>query len=358
MAQAGEEAVPGAAVDAVASERPYEPSLVNRLVDAVRASSVPAPAVYALLALALVAVEVGVKVADGTFPEGFRLIHVILPLFAMTALPAIHAFGDGAAHALDTARPLLELSEQAVATTRYRLTTLPTGPTTVAAAVGLGSLALLTLVQPADTFEVLGVMTSPMTSAVEWSFQVLTWSGVGVTAFLILRQMRLIYEITTHHLRIDLFALGSIYAFSRLTAAHAVFTTGIVVLSSVALSRLAATPQWVLFGGGPLVLAAATFVVPLWGAHRLLTLEKRRHLDGIGMRLERLIAELQSRVDRSDLAGMEDFTAALDGVVVAQREIRSISTWPWQPATLSGVASVLLAPLVIWLITRVLDAIV
>ena len=340
---------------AQASAHSYAPSYVNRLIDAVRRLPWPASVTYALVAGAFVAVEIGAKVVDGTFPDGFRLIHVILPIFAMAVLPSVHLFNRQAAEAIDTARPLLTLSETDTERVRYGLTTLPAGPTVLAALGGLISLALLTIVQPADTFAVLGVMTSPATAAVEWTFQALTWSGVGVTAYAIVRQMRLVYAVTTGHTRISLFALGPIYAFSRLTATHAVFTTTVVALSSLALSRLAATPQWVVFGGGPLLLAAATFVVPLWGAHRLIAEEKERSEARIGATLERLAGDYQARVERSELDGIDAPKKAIEGTIIIRGQIRAVSTWPWQPATLSGVVSVLLAPLVIWLITRGLE---
>jgi hypothetical protein len=340
---------------APASAHPYGPSHVDRLIDAVRRLPWPAPVTYLLVAGAFLAVEIVAKMLDGTFPVGFRLIHVILPIFAMSVLPAVHLFTHQAAKAIDSARPLLTLSETDTQRVRYELTTLPAGVTVLASLGGLLSLALLTVVQPADTFAVLGVMTSPATAAVEWTFQALTWSGVGVTAYAIVRQMRLVYAVTTRHTRISLFALGPIYAFSRLTATHAVFTTTVVALSSLALSRLAATPQWVVFGGGPLLLAAATFVVPLWGAHRLIAEEKERSEARIGATLERLAGDYQARVDRSELDGIDALKGAIEGTIIIRGQIRAVSTWPWQPATLSGVVSVLLAPLVIWLITRGLE---
>lgn len=333
----------------------YPPSVVNRLIDAVRRLPQPAPVVYALLAGALLVVEILAKVSDGTFPGGFRLIHVVHPVFAIAVLPAVHLFSRQAAEAMDTARPLLTVDDGDARRLRYELTTLPAGPTLLAALGGLVSLLLLTLVQPADTYETLETMTSPATAVVEWTFQVMTWSGVGITVYAIFRQMRLVYAITTRHTRIALFALGPIYAFSRLTASHAVFTTGVVLISSLALSRLAATPQWVVFGGGPLLLAAATFVLPLLGAHRLIAAEKRRAEDRIGASVERLIGEFQGRIERSELDGLGDLQAALEGAFLTRDQVRSVSAWPWRPATLSGVLTALLAPLVIWVLTRALE---
>ena len=118
---------------------PYSPSFVERIVDVVQAARIPAPLIYAGIAIVLLALEVIAKVADGTFPDEFRLIHVVLPLFAALMLPAVHGFSDAAARALDAARPLLTLGPAEVESYRYRLTTLPARGTALAASAGSSS---------------------------------------------------------------------------------------------------------------------------------------------------------------------------------------------------------------------------
>jgi hypothetical protein len=341
-----------------ASEVPYPPSLIHRLIDAIRRSPVPAPLFYAGLATVLLALEVIAKAADGTFPDDYRLIHVVLPLFAVLILPAVHGFSDAAAKALDTARPLLTLGPAEVDWYRYRLTTLPARGTALAAAAGVAALVLLALMRPPDMYEILGIMTSPVTSAVEWELLVLVYAAAGIGPFLIFRQMRLIAELTTRHTRIDLFALGPIYAYSRLTAAHAVFLVVLAILGTLTMSDLAGSTPWVIISGSAMLLAAAAFAAPLWGAHRLMGEEKRRQEDRLGHNVEGLVDQMQSRVERSELAGIGDLKTALEGITLSRAQVGAISTWPWRPETLRGVISVLLAPVVIWVITRLLEALV
>jgi len=83
--------------------------------------------------------------------------------------------------------------------------------------------------------------------------------------------------------------------------------------------------------------------------------EKARELDAIGARVEKSIRSLRDRVDEGDLAGMSDLKDALDGLLVARKELTSISTWPWQRETLGGVVTAVIAPLAIWLITQVIE---
>jgi hypothetical protein len=330
-------------------------SHIDRLLDLVRRSSLPAPAIYALTALAFVAIEVAVKLLDGTFPEGFRLIHVLLPIYAMAILPVADAFERIGARSVSTVRPLLTLDDDDIESYRRRMLRMPAAPAIGAGIAGILALAFLTVVQPADTYAVLGTMTSPLTAAVEWTWLVLIWFGVGTTTFLIVRQMALVWELTTRHTRIELFSLGPIYAFSRLTAAHAVFTAAAVVVASLALSRLAGTVQWAAFAGAALLMAGAAFVVPLWGARRLIAREKRRREDDLGRTIDAVVSPLRDRAERAELAGMEDLKAALEGLVLAREQIRAVSAWPWRPETLRGVVSALLAPLAIWLVTRLAE---
>jgi HAMP domain-containing protein len=330
-------------------------SHVDRLVDLVRHSSLPAPAIYALTALAFLAVEVAVKLLDGTFPDGFRLIHVVLPIYAVAILPAADVFERIGARSISTSRPLLTLSDEDIGRYRRRMLTMPAAPALGAGVAGVVALAVLTVVQPPDTYAVLGTMTSSLTSAVEWMWLVLVWFGVGTATFLIVRQMATVWELTTRHIRVELFSLGPIYAFSRLTAAHAVFTAAVVIVASLALSRLAGTFQWAVFAGAALLLAGAAFVVPLWGARRLIAHEKRRREDELGRTIDTVASQLRDRADRAELAGMEDLKTALEGLVLARQQIRAVSAWPWRPETLRGVLSALLAPLVIWLVTRLLE---
>ncbi len=334
---------------------PYPPSYVNRLIGAVHRLPVPAPVLYASLVVALLAIEMLAKIADGTFPNGMRVIHLALPVFAVAWLPAVDGFGQLAMRALATARPLLVLEEQSVDEYRYRLTTLPRIPALISAALGLSALVILTLSQPSDTFQVLGIMTSTPTSAVEWTLQFLVWTGVGPTALMILRQMSLISTITARHTRIDLFALGPVYGWSRVTAAHTVFTVVVVVVATLALSSLAATVQWIVAAGAALGLAASAFVAPLWGAHRLIQREKDRRDAELTRTVNAFMANLEARIARNDLTDLDDVKAGLDGTLLIRRQVRDTSAWPWQPDTGRAVASVLLAPIAVYLFSKVLD---
>ncbi len=342
-------------VRAAPTGSPFQEGLFDRLIKAVRHSTAPAWAIYSAIAVALVVLELAVTWRDGTFPSRFGLIHLLLPVFAMFVLPALHFFDTLAARALAAARPVLTVDEAGYEDLLYRLTTRPAGATALAAASGLLALAVLTLIQPADTYEVLQIMVTPLATIVEWILQAFVWIGVGVVSFDIAGKLRLVDEIYTRHIRISVLSPGPLYAFSRLTAAMVIVTLAAVAVATIAVRELAGTTQWAAAAGAPSVLAAVAFIAPLWGAHRLMEQEKARELDAIGARVQKTVGSLRDRVDEGDLTGMSDLKDALDGLLVARKEFSSVSTWPWQRETLGGVVTAVISPLAIWLITEAIE---
>ena len=66
----------------------YRPSVVDQLVDAVRRSPWNPVVLYVALALLLVGAELAVLWVNGTFPQDYQFMHVMLPVYAMVVLPS------------------------------------------------------------------------------------------------------------------------------------------------------------------------------------------------------------------------------------------------------------------------------
>jgi hypothetical protein len=342
-------------VTAAAPARPFAPSPLDRLVDAIRRGRVPPHLLYAALALVLVLTVVAVTWADGTFPDDFRFIHVMLPVYAMALLPSYHYRNDVAVRAFAQTRPLLVGDEQELAALEFRLVHLPNRTLVAGATGGLLLLAAAMAIRPEDSDERLAMMTSPAASVVEGALQLLVWTGVGITTAHILTQIRVVNEIYTRHVRADLFTLGPLYALSRLAAVNTLFTVAVVVVASLALSQLATTAQWAAIGGAALLLAAASFLAPVWGAHRLLSQQKTRHRDALRRRSARTLDRLQELVDEGDFEGAAALNDVIAALTAADKAVDDVSTWPWDVDTGRAVITGLLAPIVIWLVTTVLD---
>lgn len=337
---------------------PYRPGFPTWLLTKLGLGSRGGWVVYLLVAIAMTLVYWAVAWYEGTLPTRAGLIHVILPLFAFAALPALTWFNAHARRALASARPLLKVDLTGFELLAYRLTTMPASLATVAAGIGMLSLVGLTIWRPPDAFEVLGIMVTPTATVIEWMLQLLTWTGVGVVGVEIARKLWVIDDIYRNHMQINVLRPGALSAFSRLAAAMVIFTLAAVVLATIALAQFATTLTWALGAGIPTILAAVAFIAPLWGGHRSMAHEKARNLDSLGERIEATIVSLRARIDAGQLEEVRPLKEALEGLIAARNEYHAVSTWPWQRATLGSVLTALIAPMGVWLITRWLERVV
>jgi hypothetical protein len=338
------------------SAGPYPPSFVRRILDALNERRGAGWTLYAVVAAGVVLLEIGVAWLEGTLPARARPMHAVLPIFAVAALPALALFGRVARRSLQEARPMLVVDERGYDDLTYRLTTPPARSTLAAAAGGLLALLALTAFQPPDTFQRLQIMVTPVATVLECVLQFLTWTGIGVVAFEIARRLVIIDEIYRHHVRINLLNPGPVYALARLSAVMVVFTMSAVAVGTFALAELATTAQWAVAAGAPTLLAAVAFVAPLWGAHRALAEAKARELGALGEEITTTIRTLRDRVASQDRVEVGPLRDALQGLIAARDEYAAVSTWPWQRSTLGGVVTALIAPLAVWLLTRIMES--
>jgi hypothetical protein len=312
--------------------------------------------VYSALAALVVLAYWSVKFYEGTLPANARFIHLVLPMFAIAGLPVLAAFNAVARRSLAAARPLLRNDSTPFAALEHRLTTMPVQLAVAGAGAGLTFLVLFQVLQPADANQRLHIMVSPMATVFEWGLQFVTWVNIGVVGTEIARKLWVIDEIYKRDVQIRLFERRALTAFSRLSALMVSVTAVSVSVATIALAEFATTAAGLLLAGIPSVLALTAFVAPLWGGHRLIATEKARNVDALGERIESAIDELRGRFDRGELNEAGPLTSVLDGLIAGRNEYRSISTWPWQIATLGGVVAAVVSPLAIWLVTRAFEA--
>jgi hypothetical protein len=271
-------------------------------------------------------------------------------------LALIPYLDDRAEAALTTLRPALEASDDEYSQLRHRLTTLPALPTLLASLAAVIFLNLITAFFGAPIiFDTLAA-TSPISAALLYFMYMAAWWVFGALMYHTIHQLGLINRIYTKHVRITLFEISPLYAFSSLTALTAVSVT----LTTYA--WLAINPESqssVGFGVAMLitVLGLAAFVWPLLGIHRLLVQEKTRLLDEGSRRLEAAILELHRRMDSGELEGMMDLSMAIGGLETEQNVLKAIPTWPWEPEIVRLLITALLLPLGLWVIQAVLPVI-
>lgn len=101
--------------------------------------------------------------------------------------------------------------------------------------------------------------------------------------------------------------------------------------------------------------AVACFVLPLRGMHRRLAAEKDRALAEVASRFEAVFMRLHERVDQENLADADKLNLQITSLSAEREALARVSTWPWEPATLTGFLTTLVLPALLWGIQRVLE---
>jgi hypothetical protein len=337
-------------------ERPYPPSWVDRVTDWVRGLPIPAWLFYLMLGVASALLETIVKWIDGTYPVGtFYLYHLMNGISGPYALGLIHYLDDSATNALVTFRPVMRADEAEYKRLRYQLTTLPRWPTFIVSVVSAAAAMVTMLSSGPDQSHVQKMLTSPEATVVDLTIFMTQLAVLSALIYHTVRQLRMVNHIYSYQTHINLFQSLPLYAFSKLTARTAI---GLALpsyiwylIQSESEGDVSAVVANILL----LILAAATFVLPLLGIHRLLQAEKEHLQSEAAQRVEAVVKELHHRTDTGDFTHMAGLKDAMEGLVNEQNVIEKIRTWPWEPGTVRGLATALLLPVIIWVITKLLE---
>jgi len=171
--------------------------------------------------------------------------------------------------------------------------------------------------------------------------------------------MRTISRLHREATAVDPFDRVPLYAFSRVTA--------LAGLAFVAIGYYSLTVNGAFQAGNLVALAtlslsfvigAVCFVVPLWGIHRRLELEKERLLREAEARANAVAGELYRRIDAGDFESTKAIADGYAGVAATRQRIEHLPTWPWPPQLLRGFISALLLPVAVYLLTRLTGTLV
>ena len=357
--------------------RPYAPSWVDRVTDWVRGLPLHYPVVYLIPVVVLFGITTSIKWADGSYqaayeagnheglfkfgPFFFYPFHAIPELVAFYALALIHYLDDVAKHALATYGPAMKTDEATYRDLEYRLTKMPALPTFLASLAGavFAALVLLTLgyLLPGFMSRLL-LFTSPAATAIESGVFILLWWIWAALIYHTVRQLRLVSHIYNRYTRIDLFNLDPLYAFSWLTARTGigwVAATYAFILTAPGLMENVITLGIMVFN---VLFAVIAFAWPLVGIHRKLEAAKSERIYAANQSFEALSTELRRRTDAGDFTRMTEMKDGMEAVNHEREILSQVHTWPWQRETVGGLSTALFLPLIIWLITRLLERVI
>ncbi len=339
--------------EAAVGERPYRMSWFDRLIDHVDSLPVPAWLFY-LLALALFSVLNNVVFwLDGSQAVGtFDFVRTTDGFWMVYGLCFYHYLRRIAGKSLHVFEPALAGTGVNLDDLNYRFTRMPSRWGWVATLLGLSIAVISILTQQAE----LGITSETSAYATTYSLLNMAFSYACAFALFIqtIRQLRLITMLNRQATHIDLFELAPAHAFSRLTA-----VAGIALFLGVIVTGIQS--QWkfdalyfvltIIFG----LAAFVVFLAPLLGMQSRLKEEKENLLSQLNQRLKSILDEVDQSLDAGELSGLGDLHTAINTLLKKQDILEKISTWPWDSGTLRRFGSTLLLPIVLWLITRLLE---
>jgi hypothetical protein len=328
------------------------PGVIDRLLALV--DQLPGPATIWYVAFAAVLIGLGHLVIwiIGARPFGTLEPEAIAPaLFSSYLAWLLHVMKQVAGSAFDDFRPALG---DPSAQERYRAELVSNSDRSAIVAI----VAVEATVFP-GYFVSVRPLRPPLPIGVELVTGVL-WAIAAATLAVLLvqaiRELRMVSRLSALADSVDIFKPRPINALSRLTA-----VTAITILTFVAFSVLTIPEQppvyiveEILIAG----LAVACFVLPLRVMHGRLLEEKNDLLSAAQDRLKAILARLHQAVEANDLAHADQLNMTLSSVLAERELLVKLPTWPWSTGTFRSVASALLLPVVIFVITRLIDQLI
>ena len=275
---------------------------------------------------------------------------MLLPIIIYNAfliafgLALIQLLDNQAVAALNSMGPTLEMTEPEFDDFQYRLSNMPSGPALI---VGLAMLVFLIFSEQLwiEPVRFAALQQLPIFTIV---FQIIDKAPAivfGVFIYHTIRQLRLVNTINSEYVRVRLFNLGPLQAFSKLTASTAVGVVVGVYGWMLINPDLLASPVSLVSVVSLTILAVAVFVWPLYGAHRLMEMEKQRALHELALRFEAVSSKLDQQLRDDDYSEIERLNGTIASLEIRYKRIAAIPTWPWRPETARLVLTAVALPL-------------
>jgi hypothetical protein len=328
-------------------ERLFKPSWIDRFRNWVEKLPVRAWIFYVVFGIVLILVQMLFLWLDrGLQAEELLPAIIFNGLIIPFALALIHLLDNQAVTALNSMRPVLDTIESEFDQYEYQLSNMPS-PRPLFAGLTLVVSLILSEQLWIVPIRYAALEQLPIFAVV---FHVIDKSSAflfGVLIYHTIRQLRLVNAINSKHIRINLFNLGPLQAFSRLTASTAVGLVVGVYGWMLINPELLTDPLSLAGLVSSTILAVAVFVWPLVGAHRLIEMERERILHGIDLQFEAVFAMFNQRFHDDDSSAIERINGTISSLEIQYRKIKAIPTWPWKPESVPSVLTAIALPLIL-----------
>ena len=177
-----------------------------------------------------------------------------------------------------------------------------------------------------------------------------------VTLYVILRDSRLIGRLFEEKVKIDIFDQTPLYAISRYSAwlvsviALATFFQFVLIPSFYEITATSIVITLIYW-----LVALIVFWLPLRGVNRKLVLEKRRWLKEVNFRIKSNYDLLHSKMDDDEYKNIADIREMITTLQMERESIKSISAWPWQTSTITGLLTAVVLPVLVGFLISIFD---
>ena len=204
------------------SSEVYKPSWFDRFNDWLAQLRIRPWVVYVALGVALVLVQ-----GFLLWLEGGSFTNELLPVICFNGLAVpyllalIQLLDDRAVQAMQGMRPVLKMSDEMFDAQKFRIATMPF-LTPLLAGLAMMLFAILFPLVASEPGRYAALAQLPLFNV---AFQIIDKSSAflfGVVVYNTIRQLRLVNAISSNYIRVNIFQLRPVQAFSRLTAATAV----------------------------------------------------------------------------------------------------------------------------------------
>jgi hypothetical protein len=268
------------------------------------------------------------------------------PLAIMTCLNSVSV------EALTNFRPLVDIPDETLGRLKYEFTTMPARAVITSGAVWTIVYFVFTALALESMYAAYGFgrLAEVTNMARGW----ISFFIGSAFYYHTIRQLGLVNRAVRMVKQFDLFQLEPVYAFSALTS-----RTGVSWVILISLTLLTAPIQAAPFPTlallvVQLVLGIAAFVLPLRIVNSRLVSEKRILLAELDQRVKSALARLHRSFDDNVLAEVAQLNSAIAGLNAERDILTRIPTWPWRAGMLTGFLSIVVLPIMLFLLQLVL----
>jgi hypothetical protein len=335
-------------------ERPFKPSFIDRSQNWIETLRVPPWVFYAALGMVFVLAQILFLLLEG----GMNL-EVLLPIILFNGLAVafvlglLHYLDNQAVASLKSMKPVLDMTESEFDEYEYRISTMRSLPPLI---IGILLVALLLFSEIwIVPVRYAAMEQMPIFTVVYHVFDKLAAVVMGIFMYHTYVQLRVVGAVNSKHVRVNLFNLGPLRAFSRLTAVTAV---GLVfgVYGWMAINPdLLVTLSAILSIVSITILSTLVFVLPLYGVHTLMVKAKEKELHDIDLRFESVFSKFNKGLAEDDDAAVERHSGKIASLEIQRRRVEAIPTWPWRPETGRIALTMIAIPLIMTVIRFIID---